>query len=159
MATKQKRRSHLHSVLDRLEERLAELQACEPRRRLEFKPVPKIPAIYLLSERGRPSYVGRTRNLRDRLSGHMRPGNDRYSATFAFRLAINDAKNQGMDIARPRGALEKDPEFQPLFLAAKERVSNMQVKYIEVEDPVEQTILEVYAAESLATPYNSFRTR
>ena len=63
-----------------------------------------------------------------------------------------------MDIDRPRGELEKDPEFHPLLLAAKERVSNMQVKYIEMEDPVEQTILEVYAAESLTTPYNSFRT-
>ena len=158
MATKQKRREHLRSVLDRLEKRLAELSACEPRRRSELMPVPKIPAIYALSERGRAVYVGRTRNLRDRLSGHMCPGNDRYSATLAFLLAMNDAEPLGIDITRKRGEIEDDPKCRPFFLASKERVSRMKVQYIEVEDPVEQTILEVFVAESLATRYNSFET-
>ncbi len=86
----------------------------------------------------------------------MRPSSRSNSASFAFRLALDDAKGKGIDIDKPRGVLEADPDFQPFFLAAKERVSNMQIKYIELEDPIEQTIFEVYAAESLGTPYNSF---
>jgi len=41
--------------------------------------------IYLLSENGRPLYVGRTSNLRNRLQYHMR--NNHNQATFAFLLA------------------------------------------------------------------------
>ena len=88
----------------------------------------------------------------------MCPGNDRYSATLAFLLALNDAKRVGIDITRRRREIEADPEFRPIFLASKERVSRMKVQYIKVDDPVEQTILEVFVAESLATKYNSFET-
>ena len=158
MTTKRKRREHLHSVVLGLEKRLAELLACEPRRREEFDPVPKVPAIYLLSEGNRPQYVGRTDNLRDRLSGHMRLGNDRNSASFAFLLAKEDAGGKGLNIKRTGSALEGDHEFQPFFRAAKERVARMRVRYVEVESPIEQALLEVYAAESLGTPYNSFET-
>ena len=152
------RRKHLHSVLDRLEERLRELIACEPRQRSELSPVPKVPAIYLLSEHSKPLYVGRTRNLRDRLGGHMRPGSGRFGATFAFLLAQEEVDKARIETARPKKALEKDADFQKLFTAAKARVAAMGISYLEIPDPIEQTILEVYAAESLATLYNSFET-
>ena len=54
--------------------------------------------------------------------------------------------------------LEENSLFQGYFRKAKERVSRMEVQYVEVADPIEQTLLEVYAAESLETPYNSFKT-
>jgi len=88
----------------------------------------------------------------------MLPGNDRFTATFAFRLAMEDAKRAGLNIKRRRAELEVDPEFRSFFSDAKHRVSNMTVQYVEVDDPIEQSLLEVYAAESLATPYNSFET-
>ena len=88
----------------------------------------------------------------------MLPGNDRYTATFAFRLAIEDAKRAGLNVKRKRAELEADPQFQPLFADAKARVSNMRVQHVEVDDPIEQTLLEVYVAESLGTEYNSFET-
>ena len=158
MTIKPDRREHLHSVLDGLEQRLRELVECEPRLRSEFSPVPKVPAIYLLYEDDEPVYVGRTRDLRRRLGDHMRPSNNRYSATFAFRLAKKDAKSSGVSIDRPDAALEADPDFDAIFRAAKKRVASMHVRYLELRDPIEQTLLEVYAAESLATPYNSFET-
>ena len=158
VAHAQDRREHLHSVLATLDARLAELVGCRPRLRTDFDPVPKVPAIYLLSRDGNPVYVGRTRDLRRRLRDHMLPGNDRYTATFAFRLAIEDAKRAGLNVKRKRAELEADPQFQPLFADAKARVSNMRVQYVEVDDPIEQTLLEVYVAESLGTKYNSFET-
>ena len=156
MANEQDRREHLHAVLANLELRLQQLLACQPRRRDEFNFVPKIPAIYLLSEDGSPAYVGRTRNLRERLGDHMRRSSDRYSATFAFRLAKREwwlLSNVLTD-----AELEENPLFRERFLKAKDRVSQMAFQYVQVADPIEQTLLEVYVAESLATPYNSFET-
>jgi hypothetical protein len=43
-----------------------------------------------------------------------------------------------------------------LFLHAKERVSRMTVRVIEITDPIEQTLFEVYAALALGTVYNVF---
>ena len=34
----------------------------------------------------------------------------------------------------------------------------MEVRYVEIQDPIEQAIFEVYAAQLLATPHNSFET-
>ena len=48
--------------------------------------IPKA-GIYLLSERGRHLYVGRTNRMRARLQRHCRPSSGRNSATFAFHLA------------------------------------------------------------------------
>ncbi len=88
----------------------------------------------------------------------MLPGGDRYSATFAFRLAKEDAEGEGLDIKRPGDVLEADNDFRPFFQDSKKRVSEMNVQYVAVADAIEQTLLEVYAAESLGTPYNSFET-
>lgn len=86
----------------------------------------------------------------------MRPGNDRYTATFAFRLAKQ--KCGQLSAGRTDAELESHPEFKPLFMAAKDRVSKMKVQYVEVPDPIEQALFEVYAAESLGTKHNSFET-
>jgi hypothetical protein len=52
--------------------------------------------------------------------------------------------------------LQIAPEFSELFRDAKERVGRMTVRVIEITDPIEQTLFEVYAALALATPYNDF---
>lgn len=43
--------------------------------------------VYLFSEDGRHLYVGRTRNLRQRLRQHSIPSSQHNQAVFAFRLA------------------------------------------------------------------------
>lgn len=152
------RRAHIQAVIAGLPRQLEALEACAPRLRSELPPGSKMPAIYLLSDEQGHQYVGRTRDLRRRLADHMNPANDRYSATFAFRRALKEAEDQGMDVDQRRAVIERDPVFQGIFAAQKLRVAAMQVRYLEVPDDIEQAILEVYAAERLATPWNVFRT-
>ena len=149
----------VETIIESLPRRLDELRSAPAATRVEMPPVPKIAAIYLLTEQAEAMYVGRTRDLRQRLGDHMRPSSDRYMATFAFRLAIEDAESAGLDVdSMTRAKLEADHAFRPFFDAAKRRVAAMHVQYVEADDPVEQTILEVYAAECLAARYNTFET-
>jgi hypothetical protein len=139
------------SLLDRL---LAAPQAT----RANHPPVPKRPGIYLFSEDGRYRYVGQTRNLRDRLGQHTRPSGDRYNATLAFRLAIEEAGETGIDTSGTRSGLERSPAFIPIFAEVKSRVANWPVQFIEVDDPIVRTLLEVYVHVSLGTDLNTFET-
>ena len=52
----------------------------------------------------------------------------------------------------------EDPAFASAFEVAKARIRAMQVRFVEVADPIRQTILEVYVALALSTPYNDFDT-
>jgi hypothetical protein len=57
---------------------------------VKIKDLPRdIPAqcIYLFSEGTKHLYVGRTKNLRQRLRQHSIPGSHHNQAVFAFRLA------------------------------------------------------------------------
>lgn len=48
--------------------------------------------------------------------------------------------------------------FARSFKKAKERISRMQLRFVEESDPVRQGLLEVYVAVVLETPYNDFNT-
>ena len=49
--------------------------------------------------------------------------------------------------------------FSKLYLTAKARVAKMPVRVIEINDPIVQTIFEVYAVMHLdTTEYNDFDT-
>lgn len=113
--------------------------------------------IYVFFENGAPVYVGRSSNLRSRLLSHGCPSSDRYSATFALRLAKEEAQRQGMTIKRRKGAeLEADPEFRDIFAAMRDRVAKMQIKYVEVDDANTQALFEIYVHMALQTPHNDF---
>jgi hypothetical protein len=152
------RRANIHALILNLEGRYRELMATEPRKRQELTLGPKVPAIYVFSESGKHVYVGRTRNLRSRLAQHMRASGSHNTASFAFRLAKDSAHRSKIDLPRFGKDIEALPAFQPLFTRAKRRVSRMDVQFLQVCDPIEQTLLEIYVAESLATPYNDFDT-
>lgn len=65
----------------------------------------------------------------------------------------------GIDIKRARKILEADPDFLKHFKEAKERVTKMNVRWIELKDPIERTLFEIYAALALDTvAFNSFET-
>ena len=49
------------------------------------------------------------------------------------------------------------PKYHTLFEWAKQRVRGVSVRAVEVEDPLEQAVFEVYAHMRLNTPHNSFR--
>jgi hypothetical protein len=125
-------------------------------------PLPKnvpLQGIYMFSEDKRHLYVGKSDNLRRRLHLHTRPGAQHNQATFAFRIT-----REQFGIQRPsyrtegsRPDLVRGLRFNAAFLKAKERVRNMEVRFVPVEDAILQTLLEVYVAMCLHTKYNEFK--
>jgi predicted GIY-YIG superfamily endonuclease len=143
----------LHSSFERL------LQAMP----VKIKDLPrKAPAqcIYLFSEGSRHLYVGRTKNLRQRLRQHSIPGSQHNQAVFAFRLARESTGSlaAAYTVSGSRAALCAQNEFGSAFILAKERVRNMDVRYVEEKDALRQALLEIYVSVVLKTPYNDFET-
>jgi hypothetical protein len=146
------------NLVEGLEPKFRDLLAMDP---VQYGALPKqLPkrAIYLFSEGADHLYVGRTNNLRNRLRGHCAPSSGHFSAVFAFRLARHETglirasyKREGS-----RAQLSADAVFGPVFAAARIRVSNMDLRFVEEEDPVKQALLEIYVATVLETRYNDF---
>ncbi len=149
-----------HDVIEKMPKYMGNLENCEPvgmytmadRRGLRGK-LPATNGVYVLYEHGQPMYVGRSDNLANRLLEHGQPSGDSETATLAFNIAKEGFPARE---SMSRRDLQRAKEFGPLFDAAKERVRRMQVRVVDVEDPIEQTILEVYAHLALDTPFNSF---
>ena len=73
-------------------------------------------------------------------------------------MALVDAKAAGHPVSGTRKDLEADAEFDAYFRSAKQRVAEMHVRFIELDDPVTRTVFEVYAARALGTDeFNSWR--
>ena len=49
-----------------------------------------------------------------------------------------------------------DAEFSLQYDEAKKEISKMGVRVIEIKNPVEQALFEIYASLELATPYNAW---
>ncbi len=118
------------------------------------------PGIYLFSEGKRHLYVGRAKNVKERLRLHCRPSSSHYSATFAFRLARKATGKLKASYTRAgsRAKLLGDKELSKAFDRAKERIRQMDIRFVAEADPLKQTLLEIYAAVALKTPYNDFET-
>ena len=138
---------------------LKALLACEP---FTFASLPaRLPGkgIYLFSEGDALLYVGRTNRMRQRLQQHCRLKISHRSAPFAFRLARH-ALGLTRATYRQEGSrahLAQDATFQEAFAEAVARMRRMHIRVAEEEDQTRQALLEIYAAVSLATPYNEFR--
>lgn len=116
--------------------------------------------VYLLSEHDKHLYVGRSKDVRARLGRHCLPGATYRMAAFAFRLA-REATNRPRATYTPKGSradLMRDPAFSLAFESAKKRIRAMEVRFVEEPDPIRQTLLEIYSAVVLQTPYNDFNT-
>ena len=116
--------------------------------------------IYLFSEGSLHLYVGRTKNLRQRLRQHSIPASQHTQAVFAFRLARESTGSlvATYTVSGSRAALCAQNEFGSAFTLAKERVRNMDVRYVEEKDALRQALLEIYVSVVLKTPYNDFET-
>jgi predicted GIY-YIG superfamily endonuclease len=117
-------------------------------------------AIYLFSEGGQNLYVGRTNRLRDRMREHSMPSARHNQAVLAFRLAREQTGRITAAYSKEggRAALSEDPAFDQAFAAAKARVRQMDLRFVEETDPFRQALLEIYAAIALDTHYNDFET-
>ena len=114
--------------------------------------------IYLFSENGNHLYVGRTNNIRRRIQNHCRLSATHNQATFAFRIARGETnfKKATYKTEGSRKVIEEDQVFKSAFISAKERLRNMELRFVEVEDPILQALFEIYASVTLETPYNDF---
>ncbi len=116
--------------------------------------------VYLFSEGGRHLYVGRTRNLRQRLRNHCSNASEHNQAVFAFKLAREFTGRTRVDYSKQnsRKELLTVPSFAAAFSNAKVRIRGMELRFIEEKDPLRQALLEIYASFVLKTPYNDFDT-
>jgi len=145
------------NLVSRLPHLLEQLVSSPALDRSKSRRLPKR-GVYVFYERREPVYVGRSNRMKERILEHGRPSSDRYSATFALRLAKDAAKQKGIDLSKTSAQLEKDPGFAGLFSQARKRVSEMRVRAVEIKDPIVQTLFEVYAHMALRTEYNDFDT-
>ena len=115
--------------------------------------------IYVFFENGDPLYVGRSNRMKKRIKEHGWKSSTHHSAQFAFNLAKKAAEEIGIDIGRRRDELKKDATFARLFIEAKERISRMSIRVVEINDPIIQTNFEVYSSLALGTTqYKDFDT-
>ncbi|MBI1804752.1 MAG: GIY-YIG nuclease family protein [Ignavibacteriae bacterium] len=116
--------------------------------------------VYLFTERGAHLYVGRSNRLRDRIRRHGAVNSRQNVAAFAFKIARQETR-QTEATYRTEGSrkqLAEDPAFAEAFLAAKARIREMNVRFVEETNQLRQAILEIYAAVVLETPFNDFDT-
>jgi hypothetical protein len=117
--------------------------------------------IYLFTEAGEHLYVGRSNRLFDRYKNHWMASRTERQAAFAFKLAreatgFTKATYQQGEGSRKHLALNR--VFIEAFTTAKERIRNMEYRWVEEDDPTGQCLLEVYASVALGTRYNDFDT-
>ena len=128
-------------------------------KKYKYADLPKklaLAGIYLFSKDGDALYVGRTNNIKQRLQLHTR--NNHNQATFAFLLARHETGNIKASYTQKgsRADLLKDDVFKTAFNQARENIRLMDIQYVEENDPVSQTILEVYTAFESNAKYNNF---
>jgi len=147
-------------IIAGLQPAMERLLAMEP---VRIEAIPQgfpVSGVYLLSEGSRHLYVGRSRNIKQRLGRHSRPGATHRMAALAFRMAREETGHVRRAYAArgSRKDLMQDPRFAAAFMAAKARIRAMDVRAVAEADPATQAILEIYVAVELGTPYNDWDT-
>ena len=108
---------------------------------------------YVLIEKGRPIYVGISRGVLARLRQHF-TGKTHSDASLAYSIAQRRSHTPGQ-----RSKAMNQPTFQREFDEAQLYLRSLQVAFIEIQNPLELYVFEVYAAIELDThQWNTFRT-
>ena len=144
--------------VDQLAPKYEQLMAMTPVRVDSLPTAMPRSGVYLFSEGDSHLYVGRTRRLRRRLieHSHLRM----FDAPFAFRLARQAIGKEKASYTKAdsRSALLADPAFREARSAACERIRQMDIRFVEMEEPVAQALLEIYVAVVTGAPHNDFKT-
>lgn len=122
--------------------------------------------IYVFYESGKPIYVGRTNRMKRRIVEHGSQSATK-AATFAYLMAKKELEAKGTvpeaKSGKPSSRITNaDVKKHPhIIREARKRVGKMQFRVVEITDPIEQTLFEVYAALQLGTTreqggYNDF---
>jgi hypothetical protein len=151
---------HFFELIKDFDSLLAQLLAMPPVTAHSLPPIMPKKGIYLFSENEKHLYVGRSNNIRGRIGRHYRPGSTHRMAAFAFHIAREMTGNLKAAYKKEgsRKALIGDSAFLNAFSVAKERIGMMELRFVEVIDPNQQAIFEVYVSIALKTPYNDFDT-
>jgi hypothetical protein len=112
---------------------------------------------YVLMEGRKPVYVGISQHILERLREHVR-GGDHYTATLAYWIAAKRFPHGTYALTAMQ-----DTDFHAHFEAAREYLRGLTVAFVEIENPLEQTLFEVYCAMTLDTGednggWNTFAT-
>jgi hypothetical protein len=94
------------------------------------------------------------------MRNHCGPASGHNQAVFAFKLAreLTGKTAPGYTAQNSRQTLLGDNDFLTAFTESKKRVLSMELRFVEERDPLRQTLLEIYVAFVLKTPYNDFDT-
>ena len=141
--------------VDRLPGLLQDLTSATALDRLDLRKIPK-QGVYVFYEGGKAVYAGRSDNLKPYLMSQGVPSSNHFTAPIAFGIAKKEAIAAGYSFLKATSALQ-DVEFTPYFDKAKARVAEMRIRVVEVKDPIEQSLLVIYASLALQTD-NEFET-
>lgn len=119
------------------------------------------PGCYVFIDGDKPVYVGISRSVVKRIVQHLN-FDSHNTANLVYRKAsklffeLPDRQDQ----PRPtRAALMANAEFLGHFKDAQQRLRNMKVAYVQIDNDLELYLFEVYAAMKLDTDiWNTFRT-
>lgn len=113
--------------------------------------------VYAFFEDDHAIHVGRTRNLMQRLRGHI--VRSHYSASFAFKRARRELGVSATYVTKgSRNELVKDPAFAAVFHRHIDILKTLKVRFVEVPDPVQQYLLELYAHIEYGLDLDEFDT-
>lgn len=108
---------------------------------------------YVLLKNRKPFYVGISRSVVKRLTQHVK-GKTHFAASLAYRMAC-DRKPHALD----RTTAMQNARFQVEFEQAKKELLSMEVAVIEIQNPVELYLFEVFCALKFGTSrFNTFAT-
>ena len=144
-------------IINKMEPLLRKLQCSDPVTAASLKSVPQ-QGVYVFYEGDKPIYTGRSRRLRQRIQEHGSTSSRHESATFAFKLlreAIGEPEWHSSKYTR-KALQDKYPQE---YAKQRQRVQNMDIRAVEINDPLIQTVFETYAIIALGTTrYNTFHT-
>ena len=117
-----------------------------------------IGGVYLFSEDDKHLYAGRTkRPIRERIQDQFGANPD--AASFPWLIARQETGRKATYKKKgSRKELLENPTFKEAYDRARERIREMQVRYVHERDPVRQTLLEIYVALVTNAKYNDFDT-
>lgn len=108
---------------------------------------------YVFSEKGKHQYVGISKSVAKRLYQHVK-GKTHNQATLAYNIAKITSGRVG-----EREKNMKDPDFKRHFKEAKKKISTWTVSIIDIKNPVELYLFELFASLKLNTyEFNTFET-
>ena len=109
---------------------------------------------YVFIEKNKPVYVGISKDVINRLHQHVK-GDSHYSSSFAYKIAQNETN----EFDKSRDLNMQDIVFMNTFKKAQERIKSFKAAFIEIDDPIELYLFEVYVSMVLDTGfYNTFHT-